>query len=282
MSFLSFNAKFLNEDPLSCMQTFQMDCEVLKLLKNFLIDVMKSNKFDPYEIKNFRENLYTDTFSFNAKNKYEIAKEILLDNEKKIISNAFDLYVEYINDKTDTNLDNLNCFLEEYKKEIVKIYPNVNEFKEYEKENPYLQKDNLTLKKEKLKFELSYDLLKIMENTFFENSDCIKMKVVKKILNTEDFNKKVKVYFNKKIKEIPFIFNKNEIYDIESEFSYMLDFLKNNEILKISKFNELGIEYISQKKIKKLIKDKENEIKKINDILIPNKYFKEPDEEVEY
>ena len=42
--------------------------------------------------------------------------------------------------------------------------------------------------------------------------------------------------FNKKIKEIPFIFNKNEIYDIESEFSYILDFLKNNEILKISKF----------------------------------------------
>ena len=28
------------------------------------------------------------------------------------------------------------------------------------------------------------------------------MKVVKKVLNTEDFNEKVKVYFNKKIKEI--------------------------------------------------------------------------------
>jgi len=150
--------KFLNYEPINeyvegNKVTIELDNELLYKMEKFFNDVLKEEKFVPYDIINGYEEATDDSFYFEYETDTNLAPEnYLLLNISEATKEGFFKFLEYENAPNEKHLKELNEYILETKEEIMKQFPNVEIFKGYENEN--LLKDNRTMP------EVKYDLFK--------------------------------------------------------------------------------------------------------------------------
>lgn len=228
-----FNYEPINEYVDGNKVTIELDNELLYKMENFFTDVLKEEKFVPYDIINGYEEATDDSFYFEYETDTNLAPEnYLLLNISEATKEGFFKFLEYENAPNEKHLKELNEYILETKEEIMKQFPNVEIFKGYENEN--LLKDNRTMP------ETKYDLFK--EKIFkkeilnliegeLEEKDNKYVGNIKETLNNESLNKKME----------------EEIYDLMQK--NVSNYLTAQEVVIVGEYDLAGVDLKDEERV---------------------------------
>ncbi len=228
-----FNYEPINEYVEGNKVTIELDNELLYKMEKFFNDVLKEEKFVPYDIINGYEEATDDSFYFEYETDTNLAPaNYLLLDISEVTKEGFFKFLEYENTPNEKHLKELNEFILETKEEIMKQFPNVEIFKGYENEN--LLKDNRTMP------EVKYDLFK--EKIFkkeilnliegeLEEKDNKYVGNIKETLNNESLNKKME----------------EEIYDLMQK--NVSNYLTAQEVVIVGEYDLAGVDLKDEEKV---------------------------------
>jgi putative tetratricopeptide repeat-containing protein len=204
---------------------YEMENKILDKIEKFATDVLKVENFKFEDmIKEFEQGETTFTFECGIGTLLE--DQLLGGNGSGAMSKTFELFLDYDIEKTKENLERLNNAISLYNKEIIRNYPNIEEFEGY---NNTIDKDDiiLTLALTQFEMELFEEALRNSEYNDYDGvykfPNKLDEKELEKIIKVtmEDYNipEKAKYTFENKIKEFY-----NHLEDISTD-------KENNELI---------------------------------------------------
>lgn len=228
-----FNYEPINEYVEGNKVTIELDNELLYKMEKFFTDVLKEEKFVPYDIINGYEEATDDSFYFEYETDTNLAPaNYLLLDISEVTKEGFFKFLEYENTPNEKHLKELNEYILETKEEIMKQFPNVEIFKGYENEN--LLKDNRTMP------EVKYDLFKekifkkeilnLIESEL-EEKDNKYVGNIKETLNNESLNKKME----------------EEIYDLMQK--NVSNYLTAQEVVIVGEYDLAGVDLKDEERV---------------------------------
>ena len=224
-NFFGYEADEIDTNESGTRIIYEMENKILDKIEKFATDVLKVENFKFEDmIKEFEQGETTFTFECGIGTLLE--DQLLGGNGSGAMSKTFELFLDYDIEKTKENLERLNNAISLYNKEIIRNYPNIEEFEGY---NNTIDKDDiiLTLALTQFEMELFEEALRNSEYNDFEGiykfPNKLDEKELEKIIKItmEDYNipEKAKYTFENKIKEFY-----NHLEDISTD-------KENNELI---------------------------------------------------
>ena len=224
-NFFGYEADEIDTNESGTRVIYEMNNDILDKIEKFATDVLKVENFKFEDmIKEFEQGETTFTFECGIGTLLE--DQLLGGNGSGAMSKIFELFLDYDTEKTKENLERLNNAIGLYNKEIIRNYPNIEEFEGY---NNTIDKDDiiLTLALTQFEMELFEEALRNSEYDDFEGiykfPNKLDEKELEKIIKVtmEDYNipEKAKYTFENKIKEFY-----NHLEDISTD-------KENNELI---------------------------------------------------
>ena len=224
-NFFGYEADEIDTNESGTRVIYEMNNDILDKIEKFATDVLKVENFKFEDmIKEFEKGKTTFTFECGIGTLLE--DQLLGGNGSGAMSKTFEAFLDYNKEKTEENLERLNNAIVVYNKEIIRNYPNVEEFEGY---NDTIDKDDviLTLALTQFETELFEEALRNSEYDDFEGiykfPNKLDEKELEKIIKVtmEDYNipEKAKYTFENKIKEFY-----NHLEDISTD-------KENNELI---------------------------------------------------
>ena len=169
VEFFGYEGKQTYENASSGMRTIEMDFELLPKIRQFVLDVMKEEKFVATHIINGFRETNSGNFSFKCGGGYCISDDLLNGNGSGIVGNTFQKFLDYDKDRTFKNLEKLNDYIDTYKTQIKYSFPNAERFEGYNKEYELPEKKESELKLEKLLLETKEITINTIKEELVEN-----------------------------------------------------------------------------------------------------------------
>ena len=263
-NFFGYEADEIDTNESGTRVIYEMNNDILDKIEKFATDVLKVENFKFEDmIKEFEQGETTFTFECGIGTLLE--DQLLGGNGSGAMSKTFEAFLDYNKEKTEENLERLNNAIVVYNKEIIRNYPNVEEFEGY---NDTIDKDEviLTLALSQFEMELFEEALRNSEYDDFEGiykfPNKLDEKELGKIIKVtmEDYNipEKAKYTFENKIKEFynhledistdkennELIIPKNKVFNYESYLDDILYEAKvtfNNINLSVEKDKETSL-----------------------------------------
>ena len=156
VEFFGYEGKQTYENASSGMRTIEMDFELLPKIRQFVLDVMKEEKFVAKHIINGFRETNSGNFSFKCGGGYCISDDLLNGNGSGIVGNTFQKFLDYDKDRTFKNLEKYS-------------FPNAERFEGYNKEYELPEKKESELKLEKLLLETKEITINTIKEELVEN-----------------------------------------------------------------------------------------------------------------